>query len=55
MNDILEWLQRIPIVCLIGLLYFIAFLLLPICQLLRFKYWVKKYGKEEATEIARRY
>ena len=52
---IIEWLIEIPVVCKIGLCYAIAFLLLPFAQWISYKRDVKKYGKEYADEIARRY
>lgn len=42
-------------VCLVGLIYGIAIILLPIMQWIDYKLDVKKYGKEVADEIARRY
>lgn len=53
--DFIEWLIELPVVCKIGLCYAIAFLLLPFAQWISYKRDVKKYGKEYADEIARRY
>ena len=51
----IDWLQSIPVVCLIWLLYGVAFLLVPLFQWIGYRSWVKQYGKEEADEMARRY
>ena len=53
--EITVWLESIPVICLIGLCYGLAFLLLPIGQFVEYRIWVKKYGKEMADELARRY
>lgn len=55
MIDIIDWLIEIPVICKIGLCYAIAVLLLPLAQWIEYRYDVKKYGKEYADEIARRY
>ena len=52
---IIEWLIEIPVVCKIGLCYAVAFLFLPLVQWISYKQDMKKYGKEYADEIARRY
>ena len=52
---IVEFLQGLPIICLIGLIYGVAFLLLPIAQWIDYKLMCKKYGRDEADEIMRRY
>lgn len=51
----IEYLESIPVPCLIGLVYACAFLVLPIAQ--RINYWslVKRYGKEEADEMMARW
>ena len=49
-----DWLQSIPVIFLIGLLYAVAFLLLPFVQWIDYRRMVKKYGKKYADEIARR-
>lgn len=51
----IEYLMDMPIVCLLGLIYCAAFLLLLIAQWIDYKLMYKKYGKEEADEIIRRY
>ena len=55
MTDFCEWLQGIPVICLMGLIYGVAFLLLPIAQWIDYKLMRKKYGKDVADEIMRRY
>lgn len=50
-----EFLESIPVICRIGLLYGIAICLLPLGQFIMYRSWVKKYGKEEADEMARRW
>ncbi len=55
METIVEYLTSIPVPCLIGLCYAGAILLLPIAQWLKYRHDVKKYGKDIADEIARRY
>ena len=55
MNELIEWLTGIPVICLIGLCYAFAILLLPIGQLIEYKMLCKKCGKEEADEIMRRF
>lgn len=52
---VVEYLQTIPVICLIGLLYGIAFLILPVAQWIEYHAWVKKYGKDYADELARRW
>lgn len=54
-SSVVDWLQSIPVVCLIGLCYGFAFLLLPFAQWIEYRHDVKKYGKDYADEIARRY
>ena len=54
-NEIVMWLESIPVICLIGLCYCVAFMLLPIAQWIEYRVWVKKYGKEYADELARRW
>ena len=49
-----DWLQSIPVICLIGLLYAVAFLLLPFAQWVYYRRLIKKYGKKYADEIVRR-
>ena len=53
--DFIEWLIEIPVICKIGLCFAVALLLLPLAQWFNYRLWVKKYGKEEADEIAKRY
>lgn len=55
MSAIVEYLESIPVICLIGLCYAVAFLFLPLGQWIEYKCWVKKYGKDYADEMARRY
>ena len=55
MMDFIDWLIEIPVICKIGLCYGFALLLLPISQWIEYRRWVKKYGKKEAGEMARRY
>lgn len=55
LNEVVTWLESIPTICLIGLCYCVAIILLPIGQWMEYKVWVKKYGKEIADELARRY
>ena len=54
-NEVVTWLESIPTICLIGLCFGVAFMLLPIAQRIEYKVWVKKYGKEYADELQRRY
>lgn len=55
MEAFIDWLIEIPVLCKIGLAYAVAFLLLPLAQWIDYRIMVKKYGKEEADEIARRF
>lgn len=55
MVEIVEWLIEIPVICLIGLVYVIALLMLPISWEIEYRVWVKRYGKETANEIIRRF
>jgi len=52
---IVEYLQGLPVICLIGLIYGVAFLLLPIAQWIDYKLMCKKYGRDKADEIMRMY
>lgn len=54
-ESIIDFLIEIPVICLIGLMYGVAFLLLPLAQWIDYKRDVRKYGEEYADEIARRY
>lgn len=55
MEAFIDWLIEIPVQCKIGIVYAIAILLLPIGQWIDYRIMIKKYGKEEADEIARRW
>lgn len=55
MMDFIDWLIEIPVICKIGLCFGIAVLFLPLAQWIDYRRDVKKYGKEYADEIARRY
>ena len=51
---LVEYLLSIPTICLIGLLFGIAFMLLPIARRIEYRVLVKKYGKDCADEFVRR-
>ncbi len=53
--DFIDWLIGLPVICKLGLCYGIAFIFLPLGQWLEYKHDVKKYGKDIADEMARRY
>ena len=44
-ESIIDFLIEIPVICLIGLMYGVAFLLLPLAQWIDYKRDVRKYGK----------
>lgn len=54
-EGIVDWLIDLPVVCQLGICFAVAFILLPFAQWISYKRDVKKYGKEYADEIARRY
>jgi len=53
--DFIDRLIEIPVICKIGLCFGIAVLFLPLAQWIDYRRDVKKYGKEYADELARRY
>ncbi len=55
MEAFIDYLLKIPVICLMGLMFGIAILQLPFVQWIDHKRDCKKYGKEYADEIARRY
>lgn len=54
MADFVAFMEEIPVVCLLGLIWGAALMLLPIAQWIDYKLTCKKYGKEEADEMFRR-
>ena len=51
----MNWLFGIPVPCLMGLIFGVALLLLPIFQFIAYLLdWIR-YGKDYADEIARRF
>jgi hypothetical protein len=55
LDEIIDFLIEIPVICKMGLIYGFAMLFLPIAQWISYRRDCKKYGKKEADEIARRY
>lgn len=51
----IEFLINLPVIYLIGLCFGVALLLLPLVQWIAYKRDCKKYGKDYADEMARRY
>lgn len=54
MMDFIDWLIECPVICKLGLCYGGALLFVPLTQWVEYRRWVKKYGKKEADELARR-
>ena len=55
MEAFIDWLIELPVLCQLGLVWGIALMLIPFAQWISYKRDCKKYGKEYADEIARRY
>lgn len=55
MIEFIDYLESIPVICLIGLVWAVAILFLPLLQWLEYRHNVKEHGKEVADEIRRRW
>lgn len=50
-----DYVVYLPVPCLIGLMYGMAFLFVPIAQAIEYRRDCKKFGKEYADELWRRW